>query len=745
MSLRLNGPKKIAVEDVGHRSKRVKTMTLPTDGITASIEDIGRPLSTVTRNDDSEAHAKSISPTKNVRGFGHSQRAHGTWDVDLRGIPSDPSRLARWIAETTQALAAKKKDQSGVGDVRNGRRIGVKPAFPGLFVFDAAVPGDISRTKQRWAKGSSRHGNSFKTSSKQPESGSPPNFPALRLDPGIASRLFTSQKGDSGDAVKRNACGRLLLQCLLNGSKAFLPDSSSRLKATIDSSQDDAPYIAAFRILAKNGDVLRAIKNAMGSRADDDAHYADIASVPNGTEVPSLTTDGDTSGITSQDETPEVEVMDAYSRSRPSTSDSNRIGETSGSPRPFVFPDTVPFLRDNLPPSLDARESAIINSLKIASSTLDEMAHGRPPYYVTPYAQSSSTQHPEIAPNEDGTIPQPFVSIEGGLQHVAPQAHSSAHRSPRPPPPINGNDGNKPSKTKETRDARKDNMPHCDKSGLQVTEGAVAEVSRKAELTVEEEEKEQDDSISLTEAQIDEFLAMANGGELIPGGGDSTEDDRERTISRATTPEGFDTRDDPVAAIFDGIIVELTTKLDHGHGIAFLTPQLAYYQSVNEERFVSALRKCVSDAPPSVNVIMSAEQGRATEDLYRQLERRITRPLGYFVYPQYYSPYGQMPHPHHPMVPVPHAAHQPVPPQLLPPPPPGMILQSTPVPPPPPRMVLQSIKLPTPPPGMMLKLVPATGPSFDPLNATGGGITQVTPAAVIKPARKPRGKRKKSG
>ena len=325
---------------------------------------------------------------------------------------------------------------------------------------------------------------------------------------------------------------------------------------------------------------------------------------------------------------------------------------------------------------VDSKQSRkAIGALIGATAILDDMAYGALKYsfipqangppnsqyltpygppgpntYVTPYSNPSPSQQNQVIPNP--VAPQQ-VSAEPQLsgsntasnteiQRGTLSLHGTsftAHDVEQQIPDMKG-------KGKEKAQEPAPGPIHI----LKTTETArsAAEATGLTAFVSNQEDEDGEEDFT----QIDSFLALAAGNDSDS----DDETDRDKTISREMTPVAPLPGDPALQSIVQGIIGELNTNQNWGHGIGFLTPQTHLYQISNAHRFAEGLRRCIDDASVGINCVLSAEHSRAQEALFHALIKRITNPYVDGTLPHYSNvvyhngrAYQAIPGPAHPM------------------------------------------------------------------------------------------------
>ena len=657
MSLRTNPTKKSLFEQEVHRpAKRVKTIHLPPTAKTYSPFDLSPQLDvskSKDANDQSICSSRPLLPKASVTSSpSHSPNAVS--HMDVRAIPQDAAHQVMWIARTIRTIALREWSVEAHSCSLD------ESTSQGLF--RNAFESDCNRKKDDTSKNPENRqgkvaGNEYSPLNEvnlpqEPFTRPDFPFPPILLDPRLADRVFPRRSDDTPNDELRNLCGRVLIQGLSKGSQLYDQHVANELEATIRSSQDYSPYIAAFNALAARVEVVSAISHAMRAQTLDHAKPSAIQTVPDPTEVPSLTPDR-TSGLTTPAETVESESLDNSSvnaaitrqtRSSPGSARSQRkapaISAVGNSPGVHTAYGGLAMLVDRARRSVTADALAargslevvlpiltqstdpVVNSINRASTVMYEMAHGAPVHHTSGSVQHGLTQDSPSGQGGPSSFTSPLAKSPLELQYVTPYGDGSGPKSLDPNPAF----GRRHLVFNEGPDSQS-----LDDQRLQPGDSVSGIVSQgegdheKCTIPASDDE----DNGSLTEAQIDGFLALANGGNLKADDSEIDTDDNlppsdgECTISRPVTPEKIS--DTAIASVLENIISELITDSDRGHGIAFLKPHVAAYQSVNRQRFAAELQYCLTDAPPLVNIAMSAERSNAIKAFYKHLERRVTR------------------------------------------------------------------------------------------------------------------------
>lgn len=713
-SLRLKCTKRPNTEPVGHRSKRAKTRHL-VDG-----SDVGHFKDIQEVDAEEEANRLYFWGIQKALANGHTKpkspkRQSTTSLVDLKSVPSDPCQQSLWIAQAVKKYADHGGASRGhaVGEMRSPRnpsfkatgleaQQGVRKSHrsersenmragwvvaksgtqsPGLEDHQIRSPRD---TRGNAAKHDAHSSGGVLDSVADDVFSLPP----LKLDPELSSTLFASQEFASGDTVKSNAFGKLLIQSLLG----VLPtDKAASLKSLLDHSQDDTPFIAALRALGNTPEVVNAINTAFKEAFETKMQNPGAVKLTNG--VHTVRSETGKTEMPQQGEAPRVSSWPKSPGLRNGkTIDSNGIlnSETLKSPtatkdlgRSTLSSEMKNGLESHPPVETDESAKAT-TALQMATGVLEEMAYGasklnfapyafgayalpyggtppteymtpyaQPPHsvYITPYGSSSPTLREPVAPTPQLLPKEPNRSdkrlIDVGNEVTLQTANHGSGVN------CDGQKGRSESKRDLT-------------NGTVILESA-EEPKDSVELPQQQDGNEK--NYNLTQELIDGFLALANGGDLIPKNDDNSigDYDSDRTISRSMTHEEPPKGDPLIESVVEGIIKELMTNQNWGHGIAYLTPHTAYYQTSNAARLAADLRRYIDEAALTTNVIVSAEQSRAQSTLYAALIKRISNPYEVAAHLAYSSPYGHTSHMNYGMPGATHPSYQYQPPPLPPP------------------------------------------------------------------------------
>ena len=674
MSLRASPTKKSLFEqDVRRPAKRVKTtLQSPAEPPRRSVELFPKLHTSKSRNDDElPIHpSRPLLPKAPVTSIPTRSPQLGS-HLYLKDFPHNAAFQVTWIARTIWEIALYKesveayspslpKSRSCIGltDVLENDSDGEDGITSNDHRFEEVVNGRSSLAGANLP----RHRFTRTDTS----------FPPLQLDPRLADRVFARKSDDSPNDELRNLCGRTLIQSLSKGSQSYDQHAANKLKAALRGSQDHAPYISALKILANQVEVVGAISQVIQLQSE--------ANVPNSTEVPSLTLD-DTSELTTPTETVRSESMDTIpvntgvpeqttlvTRSNRSRRKGPAASASGNLPSLQPLHNTFSKLVDDVRRSVTAdaltakkspnvrllvqRQSAdpLVNILNHTSAVLHEMDLGAAVQYTTTRSQHKSGQNSPSAQAGQRSYKSPLVNPRYDSQYITPYTDFSSNQNSEEGRPYGSF---KATSKKESRSPSVRAKGLTDDYQKALNSGSntpiIPSIAQQGSKILVAQEYKDEDNDSLTEAQIDGFLALANGGNLEADDSETDIDDdlapldRERTISRPVTPEKIN--DTVVSAMLRGVVTELTTNCDHGHGLASLTPQVAYYQSLNRQRFVTELQRYLANAPPVVNVAMSAERSDATKQLYKYLESRVSRPLDQCLHANFTPPNAQIPPP----------------------------------------------------------------------------------------------------
>ena len=640
MSLRANPPKKELFEQDVHRpAKRLKTVHSPHLSPQAPkprYKDIFPKLNiekTKSNNDNSFDQSQSRSlPENSVSTFEKSESSVYVDTLNLVEVPADAALQVTWIAEAVRTLARRAPPTGNAIPIilssSNSCDIVCGPGFrpTGFTGFNQAA----------------LHIRRKKLINIKPDH----TIPRTVLDSNLEDRLFRSQRDGHDAKEQRSIWGRQLISAIRQGSYAYDQTSADNLRMTVLNSQDPYPFLAALEALANQSDVSNAIRLNLQYSSGPFGNPERSSS----NQGASSTTDGEISNLSTPTET-------LRSQSTEATSVTSVTSRHEGRPRDLIETRLLNSVSSGLSPCRNvemsdfqaivdrARQSAtndalahrqypenewcninqsadpIVNALNRACAAMYEMATGQPGLYRTMVDHAKVIAHQSQKSTYDSGSslrkPSPETEVHVGspnavqINEVEQGGASNARARIEKANEAGSSDGRAGLPfVRET--AQKD-------LGLPVPQGRPI-----------------DDDETITEARIDGILALANGGNLEIQDSDSETEpdlsfDSERTISRPLTPETVIDRH--VTSLFDGIITELMTNTDHGHGLAFQHPRITYYQSAHYQRLASTLQHCVMEIQPKVNVIMSTEQADATKAFYKHLERRVTRPTDVSLYP----------------------------------------------------------------------------------------------------------------
>ena len=658
MSLRANPPKKELFEqDVYRPAKRLKSVHSPHLSPQAPVSryhDIFPKLNvkqTGPINSLYQSHSSSL-PQESSAAMEKCESPLCVDILNLREIPADSGRQVTWIAEAIRTLARKLPPADDAIPIilssPNSCDIVCGPGFRPTGFTGFSEPA-LHIKRRNLVNGRLDHA-----------------FPPTMLDTSLEDRIFARHHGDSDVERRRAIWGGQLIYAICQGSYEYGQSNADEMRATVLGSQNPHSFLAALETLANQTDVVNMIDLSLN-------HLNSPSSNPgasNPYQIPSSIIDGDNSSLSTPTET-------LRSQSTEATSATSIASLHEG---PYNLSETrllnglnsgISLCRNaevsNFQAIVDrARQSAtadalalrhgpkvgvhtvqrstdpIVNTIYRACAALHEMAIGRPVLY-RPLVQDSNAK---LYPNQ-------FLSSGSGSSLYKPSQDRKV--GVRAPNAVQRNEAEQRGTSNAQilpKEAKKGDSSESREGLLSSSEFSVVHetVEKHSGRPVPETKLVEDDE-TITEAQIDGILALANGGNLEAQDSDSETEadlsfDSERTISRPLTPETI--VDKNIISLLDGIVSELTTNSDHGHGLAFQYPHISYYQSAHYQRFASDLRSCVTEASPKVNVIMSAEQANATRELYKHLQRRVTRPNDQPLHPSFSPAWPQIsdPMPH---------------------------------------------------------------------------------------------------
>ena len=538
---------------------------------------------------------------------------------------------------------------------------------------------------------------------------------ALVTNQRVQHALLYSVNLGPGNLEKRSIFGTQFLQSMAADTLPPDPMPAARLKHSLWRSRNHVPFFAALHILAGFGEVVQAIDVAFQGRLDDsdpltrrDVPLYDYAQ-PNEAPQTNIIThtvaetgnDNFASDLPPEKHSPSTRLKLVHRKpqinSIPTPSRPNIYPGIA--PRPIPIEDWPPGQLESLlnpaEPEDDREESITheatgptqitpidprqsrkaIDALTEATAILDDMAYGalkysfmppandppnnqyHTPYgppgpntYVTPYTDSSPSQQQQGIPG-----PMTPQQVSAGPVLIRPNAIAKAeHRESSfafhgYPSGAHDMAENIPIRNGKGKERAHDSAP-VPNHILESTETAMNSGEATNVVTVVANQEDGDDQDEL--AQIDSFLALAAGDDSDS----DDETDRDRTISREMTPFAPFPADLAVDSIVRGIVGELITNQNWGHGIGFLTPQTHLYQISNAGRFAEGLTRCIDAARISVNCVLSAEHSRTQEAFYDALIKRITNPYTDGTLPRYSNvvyhngrAYQAIPGPAHPM------------------------------------------------------------------------------------------------
>ena len=546
-----------------------------------------------------------------------------------------------------------------------------------------------------------------------------------------------------GNFEKRHALGIQFLQSMAADTLPPDPTPAAKLKHSLWRSRNNLPIIAALHILAGFDDVVQAIDVAFQGRLDCStpltrrkppssgvAHSNDRFQSRSGAlfnddgGIAHLNGDLRSKRSSFSTRTKLVNRMSSDARSpvpfgpelvpRPApkaATDAKMLPQNEGGPS-YATIQRESESEDSVAPEpsgpkhftvIDASQSAkAIIALNKATAILDDMAYGAlksilmpqqsgpldnqyltpygtpaPHTYVTPYANPPHGQQQHIVAESTAlphalSGPQPSnVSVTGNTNALEmPIAlHKGSSNEHEFRQHIFGATKGKGKEKAQDHSTRPDDVLESTE-----TDKDIVAMTKSGPITLDQMSQDDDDDEDFT--QIDSFLALAAGDDS-----DSDDDiDRDRTISREMTPISSAPGDLAIDSIVQGIIGELATNQNWGHGIGFLTPQTHLYQLSNAHHFAEGLRRHINDSRLEVNSVVSAEHGRAQETFYDALIKRITNPYLDGTSPHYSNvvyhngrAYQAIPGPAHPM----YQQQLPYPP---PPPPSSQMIPSYPGP-----------------------------------------------------------------
>ena len=716
-------------EKDGHRTKRLKRgHTRETE-----IEEPLRPPTTSKTNRQNRSALQAQSD-RNVPSE-KEDRQSTVQTVDLDSVPSDPYQQQLWVAKAIKDLAAEKGGERD-GILASAMVVNQKPQIDTRTSSKPHINGHNDSPKNdgqalRSSGRKRRQTNKAKdaylaemdgleldqapseTNHSHDALEDPPiDLPGLLVNSEVRKALFLAPQLSPDKLVKRHACGDLFLRSLAQIESGDDTDPATRLRSSLRRRRDDGPFLNALRALAGSPQVIRAIDKAFGDLGD--------ITKPRGLQNSLNEQIRPDKEITSHD--PPIQNSVAIHGELPKdTSPQKRIPRTkaptdqhldfsqpTASSAPPIAVEPMP--QRSRPGSANSRKNSqkVASALKAATSVLDDMAYGGLKYYFTPYGNSAHHKYttPYGPPSKDYVTPYPQegtsqttrlapdstapISREHNLQlHPVNafsqnvQMHPNGVNSLIPRNPNGFEYQQKPFEFRQV-------VPEPQRARPSV--GASAALARPPSQSSnvlndkpQTKTSEGDEGYALSQEQIDGFLALASGGNLTAVDDDSDEEtDSDQNKSRSSRRDHEQPGDALVDSVVQGIIAELRSGQNWGHGLGFLTPQAHLHQINNAERFASDLKTHIDNARLRVNYLVTSEQSKALESLYDALIKRITNPYSDGKPPVFSNivyhngkAYHAIPGPAHPMYNQPPHSTQPAftspPAQPVPPPPMNML------------------------------------------------------------------------
>lgn len=218
-----------------------------------------------------------------------------------------------------------------------------------------------SIAKTEWAE---TEFNKRRDNRKRREEARETNSPGIKLDPRVASRIFSKQ--DPACSTETKAAGNLLLNTLQgvssDGEKISVREVAAALKSALDN--NPRPFIEALRILRASPDVMGAITSAM--KGDSAPADSDADSISTHVEYVSSDHERQTSG----------------------TRESTQSVEESPIQNVVLESSSLEFIEPS--------KKNVIEALEEATKILNDIAEGSSENYVTPYG------NPQVPADQNG-------------------------------------------------------------------------------------------------------------------------------------------------------------------------------------------------------------------------------------------------------------------------------------------------------------------------------------------------------
>ena len=450
--------------------------------------------------------------------------------------------------------------------------------------------------------------------------------------------MFAYQDGETDAERRRKAYGKLLVDGLRQGSYAYGQGSADELKATIDNTQDPFPFFAALEALANEPKVVHSLNQNfahMKTRPCDSRVFFPLRTpdtVTNG-EISSPTASG---GLRSH----------STGRTPPSSAISN-IRESSPGFQMLSNIDGLPYRPS---PGSDVKSTNFQNIVDRArrSVTADTLAARQQADAGTRLQQTSGDSITNMINRacflmQELSTWQPAMGLEKSPNLRIPEHLEHMHRSNHGMHAFQANQGVRDS-TALLSPRNQEKYPHriaLDKSHQVATmkrsslptthpeQGPQSELTKKSQNFSKPKTIAKKANITITKSQIDDLLALANGGNLETQESDSeTEPEILFDVGGTTTPAPETRIDKDVCSAFNEVVTGMTLNSSHGHDLSFQHPQLTHHPFIHYQRLASDLKQCIAEVKPRVNVAMSAERANATRALYNLLERLVKRSNG---------------------------------------------------------------------------------------------------------------------
>ena len=502
------------------------------------------------------------------------------------------------------------------------------------------------------------------------------NTADLTTNRNIRNALFFSSELSPDELVDRHEYGDLLLNCLAAESTHAAASQANKLMLKLRQQSSDAPLREVMQILAGFPEVLRVVERII--RDANGQNCVPDRGKPTSMPVPEIVSET----ILPLD-VPIETVKKTSSNTSSKTSNKVGIGRTNQPQPPSEVIDLDGVASISKPAETQTQKLALLNrkqakktvaALNGAAAVLDDMAYGGLRYYFMPHGNSANNKYttPYGPPPKEkhssrqrdrqrrGSTPD----VPTGILYETPSQTHQPSSGLDPDAYVRKSLGSVERQPKIA--VRQADLPAAvQENGLHhlMPESTTREKTENAaeQHHVQETVPEEEDRYALTQDQIDGFLALASGGKLVPADDDSdddsdSDDEIDKTTSRPGLREPNQLGDPLVESVIQGILTELATGQNWGHGLGWLTPQAHLHQINNSQQFSDGLRSNIDQARLQVNCIVPTEQSLAQEALYKALIKRIANPYSEGKAPMfsniiYYNgkAYHAVPGPAHPM------------------------------------------------------------------------------------------------